>query len=204
MLDSISEFLSSLGFAIVATVGINMGTPEPRYSVLERIGERIEIRAYPPRLVAETPMSGPDGKQSAAFSILAGYIFGANHAQRKFSMTTPVEIGTRIGMTAPVAIEGRQGAQTMRFFLPADLTLADLPEPDDSRVSLRELPAATVATLRFSGLSDHRDAAEIQALTAALAGGPWKIAGPASSYYYNPPWTLPPLRHNEVVIPVTR
>jgi hypothetical protein len=30
----------------------------------------------------------------------------------------------------------------------------------------------------------------------------WKASGLATAYFYNPPWTIPFLRRNEIVIPV--
>jgi hypothetical protein len=42
------------------------------------------------------------------------------------------------------------------------------------------------------------------ALLAALASGPWQAAGDAGDWFYDPPWTLPPLRRNEAVVAVLR
>lgn len=200
MLDQLGEVLSTIGFSVAAIFGFTLGTAEPAYELLARIDDRVEIRQYPARLVAETRNPDHDSASGQAFSRLAGYIFGANQERRKMAMTTPVEIGR------PVREESgaKSGAMTMRFFLPAELTLADLPQPDDAAVTLTQLPPETLAVYRFSGLSDQRNLAELAALTATLRSTVWEPNGPPSAYYYNPPWTLPFLRRNELVLPVQR
>jgi len=59
MIQSVINCISSLGFAIVATIGINLGTKEPRYDAIEQVGEKIEIRHYPTRVVAKTTERQP-------------------------------------------------------------------------------------------------------------------------------------------------
>ncbi|PKU23671.1 SOUL family heme-binding protein [Telmatospirillum siberiense] len=209
MLDSVFDFFSALGFAVIAIFGINVGTDEPAYEVVERIGDGIEIRCYPPRNAAETTVdaSKSDNPSGEAFRILAGYIFGGNKVRRKIAMTAPVEIdrpGEKIAMTAPVEMTVSSGVMTMRFFMPSHHALGDLPEPDDPRVKLMVIPATTVAVITFSGLSDKINQPEESQLRIALRDTQWIMTGPATAYYYNPPWTLPFLRTNEVVIPVRR
>jgi hypothetical protein len=92
----------------------------------------------------------------------------------------------------------------MRFFMPAEYSRDQLPEPSDPRVKLIELPPTAVAVLRFSGpTGDAAVAINTVALMKALQPTKWKIAGPATAFFYNPPWTLAFLRTNEVAVPVT-
>jgi hypothetical protein len=89
--------------------------------------------------------------------------------------------------------------------MPARHALDTLPVPDDARVMLVELPAETVAVLRFSGVPRPAAVARNTAvLTEALAGAPWAPTGPVQAWFYDPPWTVPALRRNEVVAPVAR
>ena len=138
---------------------------------------------------------------------IAGYIFGANQSRQKIDMTSPVEVestGEKIKMTASVEVNESQGQIVMRFFMPSNYTKAELPEPTDSRVKLIELPPTTVAALRFSGSTNPSVVADRNnELANAIKSTKWKASGPSSAYFYNPPWTIPLLRHNEVVIPVT-
>jgi hypothetical protein len=199
------SFVSALG-ALVAgacsVVGVS-DTPEPPHAVLERLGEAAEVRRYAPRVAAEATIEG--GGRNAAFGLLFDYITGANDGGAKIAMTTPVateEAGAKIAMTAPVA-EG--DGFSMRFFLPEGYTAETAPRPQDPRVRIVALPAEEVAVLRFSGARDAGALAEKRrALEALIAASDWEAAGPAQSWFYDPPWTLPPMRRNEIAIPVAR
>lgn len=192
-------------------VGIRSGYEQPRYEVVDRVEPGVEIRRYARRLAAETTVEAADAEagRNAAFRILGAYIFGANRAKGEIAMTAPVEVQSgsqKISMTSPVeAASAGSGRHTMRFFLPAQLTLASAPEPTDSRVGLLEVPEQTLAALRFSGSrAEDRVAAQNEALLRALGESAWLPAGEPSAFFYDPPWTLPFLRRNEVAVPVTR
>jgi effector-binding domain-containing protein len=210
IIQSIYGFVESGVAAIVSIFGVNMGTEQPRYDVLERIGENIEIRQYRPRVAAETIVdtSKSGNARGDAFRLIAGYIFGANKTSEKVAMTSPVEIsspGSKIAMTAPVEVNKSDSGLVMRFFLPSKYSISQLPEPSDPRVKLTQIPSATVAVLRFSGSTgDPAVSARTTELNRALQSTNWKVAGPATAFFYNPPWTIPTLRTNEVVIPVTK
>jgi hypothetical protein len=156
MLRSILDFISSVLFLVLSTFGINRGTEQPEYQVLERLGPQIEIRQYAPRIAAETTVDrGQSGNpRGEAFRIIAGYIFGANKPRLKIDMTSPVEIrtaGRKIAMTTPVEVDKSGSKLVMRFFMPVSYSIKDLSEPSGPRVRLVELPSMTVAVLRFSG-----------------------------------------------------
>jgi hypothetical protein len=92
----------------------------------------------------------------------------------------------------------------MRFFMPAKYSREHLPEPSDPGVKLIELPP-TVAVLQFSGSTgDAAVTIYTVVLMKALQPTKWKVAGPATAFFYNPPWTLPFLRTNEVAVPVSK
>ena len=84
-------------------------------------------------------------------------------------------------------------------------TANEAPVPTDPRVALVGLPAMTVAALRFSG---SRDDASVEArtaeLVAALGASGWAPVGDASALFYDPPWTIPMFRRNEVMVPGAR
>lgn len=141
--------------------------------------------------------------RSEGFSRLAGYIFGGNAGASRIAMTAPVsQQGTRIAMTAPVAqAQGAQG-QSIRFFLPS--ALRDPPAPKDARVRIVEVPGETVAVYRFTGsIAPDAIAAARARLLAALPATRWVPAGEPVTWFYDPPWTIPTLRRNEIAIPVT-
>jgi hypothetical protein len=210
MLHSILNFASSIAFVVGATFGINRGIEEPRYDVVERISNAVEIRQYRKRIAAETTVAAGEleNPRGEAFRLLAGFIFGANKARQKIDMTSPVAVssaGTKMEMTAPVAVESSESGLTMRFFMPVEYLKEQLPEPSDPRVRLVEMPPTTMAVLSFSGSTgDTAVAVQVATLMKALQQTTWKVSGPTVALFYNPPWTLPFLRRNEVAVPVSR
>ena len=59
--------------------------------------------------------------------------------------------------------------------------------------------------LRFSGIAtDTAVASQRERLLALLAPSGWAPSGPPVTWFYDPPWTLPPFRRNEVAVPVTQ
>jgi hypothetical protein len=121
-------------------------------------------------------------------------------------MTAPVEQqagGSRIAMTAPVATVRDDGAYVMRFFLPQDLAAETAPAPTDPRVEIVELAARHYAVRRFTGWWTDAGLERRQAaLVEALAESDWTVAGAPLAWFYDPPWTIPFLRRNEVAVPV--
>jgi hypothetical protein len=185
-----------------------MSTEQQRYDVIERIGKNIEIRQYPPRIVAQTTVDAnkSDNLRGDAFRIVAAYIFGANKARQKIDMTAPVEIATpsvTIPMTAPVEVNATNGGLVMRFFMPSSYSKSKLPEPSDPRVKLIELESMTAAVLVFSGSTgDEAVSTRTGELMTAIQNTKWRVSGAATAFFYNPPWTLPFFRRNEVAAPV--
>jgi len=205
----IAALLSGVLLAACSVIGVRAGTEEPKYDVVARQGtgaSEVEIRRYAPRLAAETTVAAASetAARSEGFRRLAGYIFGGNRGQAKIAMTAPVaQSPEKIAMTAPVATTGT-GPWTIRFFMPASYTRETLPVPNDPSVAIVEVPAETVAVLRYSGVPNAEAAAASRArLLAALAQGGWAPAGEPFDWFYDPPWTVPPLRRNEAVVAVT-
>ncbi len=180
--------------------------PEPGYRAV--VSEPpFEIRHYPALTVARTQAAGPrDDAVDTGFRRLFDYIRGANLPAEDIPMTAPVitePAGREIPMTAPVITQERSDAWQVMFVLPAGTDARNAPRPTDPDVEIDTLPARRVAVVRFSGFLD---AENIAAQRRRLAGwldsrgeqpaGPWQAAG------YNPPWTLPWLRRNEVMVPI--
>ncbi len=191
-----------------STVGVR-DTPQPAYTVAARLGG-VEIRQYGARVAAETVVAGDElDARSVGFRRLAGYIFGGNHGGTRIATQAPELVqssdpGTKIAMTAPVAQDREQGGWRIRFFMPAAYTLPTLPRPNDPEVTLVALPPETLAVLRFSGSATPQAVTKHTAmLVAGLEGSAWRPAGAPVAWFYDPPWTLPPLRRNEVALPVS-
>jgi hypothetical protein len=213
MLGTIVKAVSGLIEAGGSLVGVRHGTEEPAYSV-EQLNACVEIRRYGERIAAETTVTADEeAARSAGFRRLAGYIFGGNHSDTKIAMTAPVtqqaqqaggRRGEKIAMTAPVSqAAGIDGEWVIRFFMPADKTMESLPEPNDAAVRLVTVPAETVAVRRFSGSRSHRAvASETAQLMTALPDEGFAPTGTPAAWFYDPPWTVPMRRRNEVAVTV--
>lgn len=169
----------------------------------------VELREYAPLIRAETVVTGPYKESlNDGFRILANYIFGANTGGAKIAMTAPVGAeaagsGEKIAMTAPVGAEATEAGWRVSFVMPAEYTLDTLPRPLDARVSLRELPSHRVAALRFRGWAGEAAVNERKAeLASALREQGLEPQGEPLVAQYNPPWTLPFLRRNEILVAV--
>ncbi len=204
-------FVKTIVESAASVVGVRL-SEQPPFTALETIGP-VEIRRYGVRLVAETTVQGlgDDAARSEAFSRLAGYIFGKNRTRAKMAMTAPVETSggqpsQKIAMTAPVETARESGgAVRMRFFLPASVSAETAPIPDDARVIIGSVPGQTLAVLRFSGRSSLEElAARKRDLLDSLAPTLWKAAGEPFALFYDPPFTPPFLRRNEVAVAVTK
>jgi hypothetical protein len=202
-----------------------MAIEEPSFNRLEKAGS-IEIRHYNAVIVAETFVSGDmSAASNSGFRLIADYIFGNNisadapgyNTSEKIAMTAPVAVEPaapteKIAMTAPVSVQPQVEAGTglmlskrwrVQFTMPQKYTLATLPKPRNPAVTLREVPSKTVAVLVFSGFSG---AEKVQLKTDELLV--WlqeknkKIIATPQLARYNPPWTLPFMRRNEILVEI--
>ena len=185
-LSHIQTLFISLVTSVMTTQAIAI--EEPVYQVEKAWeAEQIEIRAYAPRIMAVT---GMNEDSDSGFRVLAGYIFGGNAEEQKIAMTAPVQ-------------QTMAGEKEMAFMMPAEYALKDLPQPEDQRVSFREAPAYTAAVIQFSGWASAEKADENwQQLQRFLITKGIDITGEPTLNQYNPPWTLPFMRRNEVIVPV--
>jgi hypothetical protein len=203
-------YLLTFAESITSVVGIRSVYEQPHYVVIQDLGQNTEVRRYEPRVAIEATIDGKsrDRAASEAFGLLFRYITGANAGSTKIAMTTPVRTEAepqRIEMTAPVqTATDPSGSLSMRFFLPHSVAAAGAPAPIDPRLHLVDVPATTVAALRYSGIdTENARAAKRADLLAVLASSPWKPTGEVFQMNYDPPFTIPFLRRNEVAVDVT-
>lgn len=169
-------------------------TETPNYRVVaEREG--YEIRAYETMIVAEVQM--PDPYRSAlygGFRQLADYISGANDQEHSISMTAPVlhrERNTDEGETRHV----------VGFVMPRSYDLETLPAPRNAEIRLEALPPRSYAALSFSWWATEGKVEEKRAeLERLLADDNVRADGPFILAQYDPPWRLPFLRRNEILV----
>ncbi len=214
-----------LAFVALIFGNTAMAIEEPSFNSLEKAGP-IEIRRYSPVIVAETFVSGDmSAATNSGFRLIADYIFGnnlsantaGNNTSEKIAMTAPVAVepaasSEKIAMTAPVSVQPQVEPGTglmqskrwrVQFTMPRTYTLATLPTPRNLAVTLREVPSKTMAVLVFSGFAG---ADKVQQKTDELLkwlkeNNKQAIAIPQLARY-NPPWTLPFLRRNEIMVEI--
>ena len=164
-----------------------------RYKTVRRERD-IEIRDYTPLIVAEIELSGDrETAIQQGFRTLADYIFGNNTAMRP------------IAMTAPVTQQGDAENWQVRFVMPARYTTDTLPKPIDPAVALRHLAAKRFAAVRFSGSARDADLRRYaERLDAFIRDNNLRPLSAPAYAFYNPPWTLPFLRRNEVLVEIAR
>ena len=201
-------FFTSL--LIASTV---MATEEPKFSIIEK-SEPFELRAYAPQLIAQVKVEGDlDTASSQGFRLIAAFIFGQNQVSEKISMTAPVAIETaqrtKIAMTVPVGIEASKESATgvnqwlFSFVMPSEYTMATLPKPLNPLVTIRELPAQKRAAIIFSGFNNEAKVLEkTKALEEWIKSKQLQAIGNPQFARYNPPWSIPFMRRNEILITV--
>jgi hypothetical protein len=209
--QTIATLIGSALLAGCSVIGVRTSTEQPPYQVIGQINEGVELREYGERLAAQVSIdrSSQRMNENSAFSMLAGYIFGNNFTQTKVAMTAPVATklpSEKIAMTAPVETSAQdEGLYTMRFYLPAGYSLDTAPVPKDTRVELVEVPSETIAAIRFSGLRNQSVVDQNKrVLMKTINESNWKANGDPVAFYYDPPWTAPFLRRNEVAVTVVQ
>ena len=198
-----------------------MAIEEPRYDVVMAEGA-FEIRHYAPILIAETEVEGDmDEASSKGFRLIADFIFGNNRSpnpegRSKIAMTAPVTVEPVVAMgamTYPMTVEPQSMARDMRaaqkwrvhFVMPAQYTLASIPKPVNEAVTLKEIPSKYWVVHKYSGLNTMGRVQEKveQTLQWAKEKSLTALGAPQLSRY-DPPWTLPMFRRNEILLEISK
>lgn len=194
--------------ALVITTGIQkaMAVEEANYVLISK-DKAFEIREYAPHVVAETLVEGNmENVSNKAFMKLFRYISGSNVSRSKVAMTAPVSqqvTGEKIPMTAPVGQQRVDEKWLISFMMPKSYSLTTLPQPQDTSITLRQVPAQRMAVLRYSGMwNEKNDLSQERELTAWMAKMGLTPTGNTIWARYNPPFTPWFLRRNEVMIPI--
>ncbi|EXB88697.1 hypothetical protein L484_015382 [Morus notabilis] len=188
------------------------------FRVLSRT-DQYEIREVEPYFIAETTMPGRTGFDfngaSQSFNVLAEYLFGKNTTREKMEMTTPVITrkaqpnGEKMEMTTPVITKRveDQDKWQMSFVMPSKYG-GDLPLPKDPSVRIKEVPRKTIAVVAFSGfVTDEEVRQRENKLREALKNDrkfQVKEGTSVEVAQYNPPFTLPFQRRNEIALEVEK
>lgn len=170
-----------------------MAIEKPEYTVLKS-EHGIELRDYQEHWLAECSVEDIDDLRNAssrAFNRLFGYISGQNEPGQKIAMTSPVQ-----------QVRGDTGWR-VSFVVPSEFEPASIPVPQHSSIKIKKVDAGTYAALRYRGAWNNEVfEAKSAELIEALAKLGLKPLGKISSAVYNPPFTPPILRRNEVIVRV--
>ncbi|KAB1214638.1 hypothetical protein CJ030_MR2G000922 [Morella rubra] len=189
----------------------------PKYEMIQSSAD-YEIRKYPPSVAAEITYEPSEfkGDRDGGFTVLVNYIGLLGNPQNtkpeKIAMTAPVITKTpeKIAMTAPVVTkaggEGEEGKKlvNMQFLLPAKYRNAEeAPRPVDDRVVIREEGERKYGVVKFGGgAAEEVVKKKVDSLKKSLERDGYKVTGEFLLARYNPTWSLPTFRTNEVMIPV--
>jgi effector-binding domain-containing protein len=184
-----------------------MATEEPNFKLISEEGD-FQIREYDPKIIAQVEVAGNfDEASSKGFKLLADYIFGNNILEggsQKISMTTPVEmspLAENLLITSPVMDDQVNDKWLINFVMPHEYSLDTLPKPNNPQVNIIEVPKEKYAVIVFSGLvREHSYAEKAELLSNYLNENSFKQHGNIKIARYNPPWTLPFFRRNELMV----
>ena len=177
------ELLRILVFFLFLSTNVAMATEEVKFNIVHK-NEIYEIRKYSERLVAQAI----NDKDSGTFRKLFNYISGDNNSSKKIEMTTPV---TQMK---------KNDVSFMQFYLPSEFNKKTTPIPTNSDIEIMLMKEGYFAVIRYSGRSSDKNFIKYsKILRERLLEDKVLIKGSAIKATYNPPWTLPPFRRNEVM-----
>ena len=186
-----------------------MATEEPEFTLISQ-ENAIEVREYQPKIIARVEVEGDfDDASSKGFKLLADYIFGnnvLNGETQKISMTAPVEmtpLAEGIVMTSAIMKSEVNDKWQVNFVMPKEYSLDTLPRPNNEQVKIIEIPKEKYAVIVFSGLvRDSSYSEKAQLLNDFIMTNNFTQLEAIKIARYNPPWTLPFFRRNELMVKI--
>ena len=171
-------------------------TERQEFKVL-RTYEGFELREYLPCVLAEVRVSAQySTASSSAFSSLFNYISQGNKSSQKIAMTAPV-------ISAQKADTPESTEWYVSFVMPSGSTIGHMPDPNDSKVSLRELEAETCVAKSFRGKATEELSRKItKELRASAAKVNIALSDETRICRFDPPFKPGFLQYNEIVIPI--
>ena len=167
-------------------------TQRQEFKVL-RTYKDFELREYLPCVLAEVKIAADYASAGTmAFGSLFQYISKGNKSSEQIAMTAPVI----------AAQKSDANGWFVSFVMPAGSTLADMPDPNDSRVVLRELGAEICIAASFKGRATEELAQRKEAdLRAAAMKENIEVSDETRICRFDPPLKPGILQYNEIVIP---
>lgn len=177
---------------VAAYAGIFMSDVEhPKYEILST-DKHIETRLYQSMTIAQVVVNGERSDAiRKGFKIIADYIFGNN------------QNNAEIAMTAPVQQQGSKDFWKVSFVMPSKHSLDTLPEPNNKKITLKTDNQKKFVAIVFSGTgSDSNIQKNTTKIQTYIKDNNLKTKDEFKYAFYNPPWTLPFLRRNEIMVEI--
>ena len=160
----------------------------PNYKVVKNDGA-FEVRDYSEMMVVSAPMKSADGNRNGAFRQLFGYISGKNETKQKIAMTTPV------------ITSSNDNGGAMSFVVPQEVAQAGAPDANNTELVISKRSGGRFAVYRYSGRwTEARDKVAREKLIGWAKGQKLSVKGSVEKASYDPPFTLPAFRRNEVMV----
>lgn len=165
---------------------------KPQYKTITS-EKNIEVRSYSPMIIAEVELEGKQvNTRSEGFRMLADYISGNNIMKKEIPMTAPVQQQKNL-----------YNGWTISFVMPSKYTMRLLPQPINKKIILKEILNKKFVVISFSGLNSNENITEnTNKLIQYIEKKQLKTIGYPKCAFYNPPWTLPFMRLNEVMFEI--
>ena len=163
----------------------------PKFRLLST-HDNIEIREYNAMLIAEVEIVGEREEAiGQGFKILADFIFGNNIDNNK------------IKMTAPVIQQPFDKGWRVSFVMPSTFSIDTLPQPINNKIAIKQIPENKMAVITFNGKNEEKNISNHEAiLMDFITKNNLKCDKIPIYAFYNPPWTLPILRKNEIMFEI--
>lgn len=108
-------------------------------------------------------------------------------------------------MTAPVSQQSDGDNWKVHFVMPSSYNMETLPTPNNPLVKLKEIEAKRFVAIRFSGIAGEENLKKnTEELQNFITDNGLESQSLPTYAFFNPPWTLPFLRRNEVMIEISK
>ena len=142
---------------LVCAISLSLAIEEPTYTVIQKLGNNMEIRKYAPSkwVTTQVDVRASDVKNNMMFNNLFNYISGANSDKQKMDMTAPV-VMSYVSKNNRTINKDSEVTACMSFYIPSKFK-NNTPKPSANNVDIRELPEFVTAVVRFGGYANLND-----------------------------------------------
>jgi hypothetical protein len=187
---------------LVCVISLGLAIEEPTYTVIQKLGNNMEIRKYAPSkwVTTQVDVRASDVKNNMMFNNLFNYISGANSDKQKMDMTAPV-VMSYVSKNNKTINKDSEVTAYMSFYIPSKFK-NNTPKPSANNVVIRELPEFVTAVVRFGGYANLDDYMKNRDALVKALGSDAKSYDTVNMVTagYNSPYMIL-FRKNEVWIP---